>query len=121
MNEMVNVFEKMDLFPNLDKKEMFNQLQDTQQIQELQGVEFKILGIIPEMVPMPKEEGSDEIVEKLKINLFTDKGVYHSFSTTLQKGLECALKIFGADYLNCVFKITKTSKGKKQYYNIELV
>lgn len=121
MTEITNVFETMDLIPNLDRKEMFNAMQATRQVQELQNQEFKILGIIPEIVPMPKEEGSEELVDKMKLNLFTNLGVFHSFSTTLQMGLEKALRVFGKDYVNCVFKIVKTSKGKKQFYNIEIV
>ena len=122
---------------NMDKKALFNSMQDTSPISDLVGKKFSIMGMIPEMVDVPKtrdgngdeihyEDGEDvEMINRLRITLVTDVGSYHSFSVTFNSALMKMLNVFGADYKDMKFEIISKSRGTgnavKAYYVIRAV
>lgn len=121
------------ILPQMDKKELFNLVQDTTPIAQLVGKEFKIVALIPEMVLVPKnneyDEGSkddfvqvfdeDEMVERMRLTMVTDIGVYHSFSITFTGALRKAIEILGEDFVNYTFELTAKPNGKKMTYVVK--
>ena len=120
-----------------DKKELFNLIQESEPIASLVGKKFKINGVIPETVRVPKgnrvdrETGEyietadipdDELVERMKLTLITDKGVYHSFSSTFAAALIKAINIFGDTWQKETYTITLKMRGSgdgaKAYYTV---
>lgn len=135
-----NVNELPMTLPDIDKKELFNLLQESKPIADLAGKKFTIQGIMPEMVEVPKNQpdqtensegftavfsDGEEMVERLRVTLITDKGVYHSFSATFNKALMKAINVFGADYTANTYEITMKSrgsgKGVTNYYVVKVV
>lgn len=116
------------ILPEMDKKELFNTLAESKPLSELVGENFSIIGLLPEMVEVPRnaeneeEElfGSDETVERERLTLMTDKGVYHSFSVTFKKSLMKAYNIFGNDFINETYELTSKQKGGKNYYILKV-
>lgn len=121
----------------MDKKALFNSVQDTQPISDLVGKKFAIVGLIPEMVDVPKtrgsngdeihyEEGEDvEMVNRLRITLITNIGSFHSFSVTFNSALMKMLNLFGVEYKEMEFEIISKSRGTgkdiKAYYVIKAI
>lgn len=121
----------------MDKKELFNSVQDTSPLTDLVGKKFKIVGLIPEMVDVPKtrdgngdeihyEEGEDvDMVNRLRITLITDIGTFHSFSVTFNAALMKMLNVFGEEYKTLSFEISSKSRGTgkeiKAYYVLKAV
>lgn len=135
--EIKKVNDLPTLKPDMDKKELFNAIQDSKPLTELVGKEFKILGIMPEFVDVPKNDVSDdetivtspfdedEFVERLRVTLITDIGVYRSFSVTFNNTLTKILNIFGEDYKDYKYKLANKTKGAgkemKNYYVIKVL
>ena len=133
-----NVNDLPVLLPEMDKKELFNTLQESEPIANLTGKKFKILGIMPEVVQVPRNQGDDNgenftpvfddeenLVDRLRVTLITDVGVFHSFSVTFNKALAKALNVFGADYVDNTYSITMKMRGSgdgaKAYYVVKVV
>lgn len=135
--KVVNVNDIEMMLPDgMGKKELFNALQETEPVKELVGTEFKILGFMPEMAQVPKndvntetgeviEGDGDELVERLRLTIITDAGTYHSYSTSLNKGLAKMLTIFGDEYKENTYKITTkmlgSGKDMKTVYILKVV
>lgn len=129
-----NVKELTNLIPDtITPKELFNMISDTKPIADLTDEDsFKVQGMLIEIVEVPKDGNRDEngnintdnpfidedaeMVERERLTLITDKGVYHSFSKTLNSSLIKAMNIFGADFPNENFKLTNKQKNKKSVY-----
>lgn len=125
------------VLPNLDKKELFNILQETNPIKELVDKPFHILGIVPEYVDVPKDGYVDEdgvvidesveveYVERLRVTIITNIGAFHSFSTTFNKALAKAINVFGNEFTLEQFKITTkligSGKNAKVIYLVKVV
>lgn len=128
------------ILPDMNKKELFNAVQESEPIAQLAGKKFKMLGIIPENVEVPKYNEKDlkegkvalesddignEMVERLRITLVTNIGVFHSFSFTFNKALAKVINVFGADYIKEEYVITAKIRGSgndaKAYYVLKAV
>lgn len=132
-----NVNELPMILPEMDKKELFNILQDSEPLANLTDKKFKILGIMPEMVQVPpnaldgEEAPTDPftnepiLVDRLRVTLITDIGVYHSFSITFNKALAKAINVFGAAYADNTYSISTKLRGSgasaKAYYVVKVV
>lgn len=139
-NEIVaikNVDELPVIVPDkMDKKELFNLIQDTAPLADLVGKKFKVLGILPEKVEVPKtrdgngdeihyEDGEDvEMVTRLRLTLITDLGSFHSFSVTFNAAVMKMFNVFGEDYKGLTFEIISKSRGTgkdiKAYYVLKV-
>lgn len=128
-----SVNEIPSIMPDMDKKELFNAIQETTPINDLTGKHFKILGLIPEIVEVPRntddESGlpfdDDDLVERLRVTLITDQGNFHSFSVTLNKALMKAMNVFQEEFLGQTYEITQktrgTGKNANNYYLLKSV
>lgn len=129
---MKNVSEMPVIIPEkMDKKQLFNAIQDTAPVADLVGKKFAITGILPEMVEVPKnnkdelsavedEDGETVMVSRLRITLITDIGAFHSFSVTLNTALMKMLNVFRDAYKDMTFEIISKTRGSgkevKAYY-----
>lgn len=126
------------ILPNIDKKELFNSVQETFPINDLVGQKFKILGIIPEYVDVTNEgffgrtdlttgEMVDEekVVKRLRTVILTDLGSFHAFSLTFNKALIKALNVFGDKLNEYTFTLAQKVKGTgdsaTSYYIVKVV
>lgn len=132
-----NVNDLPTLLPDMDKKELFNMTQESEPIANLTDKKFKILGIMPEIVQVPPTSGDDAekatdpftgeeiLVDRLRVTLITDVGVYHSFSITFNKALAKAINVFGAEYTDNTYTISTKMRGSgngaKAYYVVKVV
>lgn len=129
-----NVKDVPMILPEMDKVELFNLTQESLPVSDLAGKKFKILGIMPEFVEVPKKSADDypegfipedadvELVERLCITLITDIGVYRSFSVTFNKSLVKAINMFPAgEFANLTYEATLKMKDKKAYYSVKIV
>lgn len=132
-----NVNDLPVLLPEMDKKELFNIVQESEPLANLTDKKFKILGILPEIVQVPPtskegEEtptdpftGEEILVDRLRVTLITDIGVYHSFSVTFNKALAKALNVFGTEYAENTYTISTKLRGSgnnaKAYYVVKVV
>lgn len=101
------------IMPPMDEKELFNTLQESRPIADLADQEFKITGLYPEWVELPKDQDNpdSELVERMRLLLLTDKGTFHSFSITLNKALCKAITIFKSTWMDQTFKFTVKMRG----------
>lgn len=134
---MNNVIERQQqtfgqFFPNMSKKELFNASQDSKPIAELEGQEFQILGLVPEMVLVNRNNAvdsedsenpfvDDEQVERLRLMVVTNHGFYHSFSQTFNGALKKAIDMFGEGFTAETFIFNSRMKDKKVHYIIKVV
>lgn len=115
------------LTPSIDSVELFNQIQESSPINDIIGKNFTFLGFIPEMVDVKVEKGvenvesSNEYEEKLKLYVFTDIGVFHSYSITFNSSVEKAVKIFGSRLNDIVFNATSKTKNNRVSYTLKVV
>lgn len=132
-----NVNDLPTLLPEIDKKELFNMVQESEPLANLQGKDFKIIGIMPELVEVPKNGMEDEdsenpfvdenteMVERLRVTLITDVGVFHSYSVTFNKALAKAINVFGAEYTENTYNISSRLRGSgksaKAYYVVKAI
>ncbi len=104
----------------MDKKKLFNSVNNTSPVAELIGKKFKIIGIIPEKVMVPKsqvtgeddiESGEVELVERMRMVILTDQGAYHSFSVSFNSNIVKILNVFGSEYVNMQFEVVQKMRG----------
>lgn len=106
----------------VDENSIFNMLQESEPLNNLVDKEFTITAIIPQMVQFEEDANFDEdgkeidksndwqtndvkdnekkgvkYVDRLKVNIATDVGVFRSFSSTFNNSLLSALNIFGQE------------------------
>lgn len=135
----------------MSKKDLFNSLYDTQPINQLQKIEkFKILGLIPEIVRVPKDnkdidfetgevilpeeniidESSDivddDLVDRLRLVILTSEGVYHSYSNTLNKSIAKLIAVFGVQGMkkeeyNLASRTITTKQGIRNVYVLKMI
>lgn len=118
------------ILPNDDKKALYNAMQDSKPIAELTGKKFKVEGFFPEQVLVPKkinvngklvDDESGELVERTRLTVFTDHGVFHSHSITFNKAMLKILNMFGAEYKDQTYVFKSQTKGTKVFYVVNIV
>ena len=120
---------------NIGVKEVYNLTQESKPISELTGKNFKVTGVIPEIVDVNKYNEDDlklgkvqlddgdtgkEMVKRLRLTIVTNVGSYHSFSSTFNKALAKAINMFGKAYTDETFTIVSKTRGSgndvRNYY-----
>lgn len=115
------------IMPDMDEKTLFNTLQESKPIAELAGIEFKVVGLYPEWVEVPKDQNDEnsEMVERMRLLLLTDKGTFHSFSITFNKAICKAINIFKNSWLEQTFmfvaKMRGSGDGAKATYQVKVL
>lgn len=132
---IVNKAELPQFIPDMDKKELYNAMQESSPIADICDKEFTVVGVIVADVEVARENEEDarkagrafdpnDTVTRKRMTLIADvageRKIYHSFSNTFNKALENAFMIFGDDFKKNTYVITKKSKGMKQYYSVKV-
>jgi hypothetical protein len=129
MNELTITQEKelgiFNIMPKMDKIELFNQLDDAQPLSELTNKEF---------VQVPKNKRSEDdiknniyeenpdMVERLRLTLITDLGMFKSFSIFFNSAIEKAIIMFGAlEFQKHTYRTTIKIENSKSIYKLQIV
>ena len=118
MNELLT-HEITGLTSDLKGKELFNILQTSKPIHEIVEKPFKISGVDTMFIEVEEENG--EKAERLKLILFTDLGVYHTYAVTFIKSLEQATKYVDIKEETFILHNVKDPKNGRNYYNLEIL
>jgi len=105
------------------KVELYNKMQNTKPVNELINIFFKFEGLRCEETEISDPETLIK-VKRLKLILFTDKGVYHTYSISLLKNLLYICNFFGDEFTDNEYKLKLNSKQyneeTRQYYTFEI-
>lgn len=133
-------FDLPKIIPNdMNEDALFNAISDLEPIKSLAGKDFKIKGMFTEVVQVPRKKATDaddqsggladgdgeDLVDRQRLTLITDVGVFASYSITFAAAIKRAIDIFGDNFQSKTFHITVrlTGSGDKQkaFYIVKTV
>lgn len=109
-----------EFLPNIDKKELFTQIKNIAPVRELINKQFSLIGVTEntEVVQNHPENSTGNEQYKNKITLFTDKGCFYSFSSTLNGDIYSLYSVYGDEVKTLKLTIKKTERNDKTYYDL---
>jgi len=119
-----------EFLPKMSKTELFNAAQDAEPINKLVNKNFKVVGVMPQMVSVPKrridvEDETDieevEMCERMRYTVFTDVGVFHSFSGTFNRALNSAYRYLAEEFTQTTFDLQSKVNNQKMNYVLKIV
>lgn len=102
-------------------KDVFNGLTASEPVNELcNHKEFKLLGVHVSEASV-KDKDTGEMTPMVMYRLFTDVGVFHSVSLTLNSAIDTAVTAFGEEIKTVPLCISITQKNGNSQYVLKAV
>lgn len=124
---------------DMDEDNLFNAISDLEPIKNMTGKDFKVLGILTEVVQVPRKQKTDaddqsggldegdpeDLVDRQRLTLITDIGVFGSYSITFAAAMKRAIDIFKDGWMkktyNITVRLTGSGKQQKAFYIVKTV